>query len=72
MKKEWKLAEIQIDAPDEAIRAQVQTRIDQIAKPLDSLGKFETYLAQIGAVTGTADIDIRKKAVLVIAFNLQS
>ncbi|MBR1855322.1 MAG: nicotinate-nucleotide--dimethylbenzimidazole phosphoribosyltransferase [Lachnospiraceae bacterium] len=60
------LAEIQIDAPDETLRAQVQTRIDQIAKPLDSLGKFETYLAQIGAVTGTVAIDIRKKAVLVM------
>lgn len=57
---------IGIDAPNEEIRAQVQERIDHIAKPLDSLGKFETYLAQIGAITGTVDIDIRKKAVLVM------
>ena len=60
------LWELQIDEPDELIRAQVQTRIDRIAKPLDSLGKFEAYLAQIGAITGKADIDIRKKAVLVM------
>lgn len=64
--EERELLEIQIEAPDETIREQVQTRIDQIAKPLDSLGKFETYLAQIGAITGTVDIDIRKKAVLVM------
>ncbi len=64
--EERELLEIQIDVPDETIREQVQTRIDQIAKPLDSLGKFETYLAQIGAITGTADMDIRKKAVLVM------
>ena len=55
-----------VEAPNEEIRAQVQERIDHIAKPLDSLGKFETYLAQIGAITGTVDIDIRKKAVLVM------
>ncbi|MBQ8118198.1 MAG: nicotinate-nucleotide--dimethylbenzimidazole phosphoribosyltransferase [Lachnospiraceae bacterium] len=60
------LWELRIDEPDELIRAQVQTRIDRIAKPLDSLGKFEAYLAQIGAITGKADIDIRKKAVLVM------
>jgi len=55
-----------VEAPNEEIRAQVQERIDHIAKPLDSLGKFETYLAQIGAIAGTVDIDIRKKAVLVM------
>lgn len=54
------------DRPDEAIREQVKKRIDGIAKPLDSLGKFEKYIAQIGAITGTCDIDIRRKAVLVL------
>lgn len=38
---------------------------DHIAKPIGSLGKLETLLATIAAASGTADIDIRKKCVLV-------
>ena len=60
------LSKIAIEAPDEKTRAQVQARIDRIAKPLDSLGRFEKYLAQIGAIMGTEDISIAKKAVLVM------
>lgn len=53
-----------IDRPDEEVRKQVKQRIDAIAKPLDSLGRFENYIAQIGAILGTCEIDLRKKAVL--------
>lgn len=54
------------DVPDEGVRERVKARWDGVAKPLDGLGRFETLIAQIGAITGTADIDIRKKAVLVM------
>lgn len=54
------------DVPDEGVREQVKARWDRVAKPLDSLGRFESLIAQIGAITGQADIDIRKKAVLVM------
>lgn len=40
-------------------------RFDQVAKPVGSLGKLEKLFARIASVTGTADIDIRKKAVVV-------
>lgn len=41
------------------------TRWNRIAKPLGSLGKLETLLARIAAVTGDSAIDIKKKCVLV-------
>ena len=40
-------------------------RFDQVAKPIGSLGKFEELLARIAAVTGSADVDIGRKAVVV-------
>lgn len=56
----------QIDPADEACRAQVKRRWDQTAKPLDSLGRFEELTAAIGAAQHTADIDIRKKTLIVM------
>ena len=40
-------------------------RFDNIAKPVGSLGAFEQLLAQIAAITGSPEIDISKKAVVV-------
>jgi nicotinate-nucleotide--dimethylbenzimidazole phosphoribosyltransferase len=40
-------------------------RFDQVAKPVGSLGKLEGLLARIAAVTGSADIEIGRKAVAV-------
>ena len=54
-----------ISPADEAAYAACIARFDQLAKPVGSLGKFETLLAQIAAVYGSADIDIAKKCVLV-------
>ena len=39
---------------------------DYIAKPLDGMGRFETITAQIGAILGTDEIDISKKAVIIM------
>ena len=40
-------------------------RFNKIAKPLGSLGKLETLLAQAAAASGTADVNLKKKCVLV-------
>ncbi|MCM1186707.1 MAG: nicotinate-nucleotide--dimethylbenzimidazole phosphoribosyltransferase [Lachnoclostridium sp.] len=60
------LAGLSVRAPDEEIRKRVQKRWDLVAKPLDGMGKFETLIAQIGAVIGTEKIDISKKAVVIM------
>ncbi|HWR23799.1 MAG TPA: nicotinate-nucleotide--dimethylbenzimidazole phosphoribosyltransferase [Feifaniaceae bacterium] len=54
-----------ISPVDEAACAACIARFDQVAKPVGSLGKLETLLAQISAVYGSAEIDITKKCVLV-------
>lgn len=55
---------IPVDPLNEDIRAQIQENWDRVAKPLDSLGVFEKITAQIGAITGTTNIDIQKRAIL--------
>lgn len=59
------LAQIQITAPDEAVRSLVKKHWDTLAKPLDGMGSFETITAQIGAILGTEQIDLQKKGVLI-------
>ena len=57
---------IHIETPDMKVYHEVKSRWDNAAKPLDSLGRFEDITARIGAITGNADIDIDKKAVIVM------
>ena len=45
---------------------EIRVRWDSIAKPLNSLGRFEDITARIGAVQGSAEIDIRKRAVIIM------
>ena len=45
---------------------EIRSRWDSIAKPLNSLGRFEEITARIGAVQGSADIDISKRAVIIM------
>lgn len=59
------LEQIKIEPPDEQIRRQVQKNWDRVAKPLDSLGRFETLTAQIGAILRTDSPDVSKRAVLI-------
>ncbi len=40
----------------------VQKKWDNIAKPIDGLGKFEKLICKIGAIQGSTDIHINKKA----------
>ncbi len=60
------LEKLSVDAPDETIYQKVLKNWDGIAKPLDGMGKFETITAQIGAILGTDEIDLSKKAVLIL------
>lgn len=60
------LDKIQIDIPDKKIYKKVLNNWDKIAKPLDGLGRFETIIAQIGAIMGTDEINISKKAVVIM------
>lgn len=60
------LGQISLDAPDENIRKKVLANWDSIAKPLDGLGCFETLTARIGAATRSEQIDISRKAVLIM------
>lgn len=60
------LQQLKIEQPEEEIKRQVKKNWDGIAKPLDSLGKFEELTAQIGAIHGTSQLDIGKKGVIVM------
>lgn len=60
------LTQLFIQAPDEEIRKKVLANWDSIAKPMDGMGRFETLIAQIGAITHTEKIDISKKAVIIM------
>ncbi len=62
--KEW--MDIRIEKPSEAIRQSVKENWDKVAKPLDSMGRFEELTAQIGAILGTDRFCIDKKAVIVM------
>lgn len=60
------LTRFSIQAPSETIRKKVLSNWDAVAKPIDGMGKFEKITAQIGAITGTAQIDISRKAVIIM------
>lgn len=55
-----------ITPPDEAARQTARARWDACAKPLGSLGLLETAMEDIAALTGSADINLDEKAVLVL------
>ncbi len=58
------LDRIKVELPSTEIYAQIKKNWDQVAKPLDGLGEFEGLLARIGAIGGSTQIDIGKKAVI--------
>ncbi len=61
------LLNLVIARPKEEIRQRVLHNWDEVAKPLDSMGRFESLTAQIGAIKGIAEpIDISKKAVVIM------
>ena len=56
----------QITLPDEAARAQAHKRWSECAKPLGSLGALETAIEDIAALTGSAEVMLSPRAVLVL------
>ena len=50
---------------DKAAMERARKKWDSIAKPLDSLGILEAYIIQIAGITGTAEVDLSRKAVAV-------
>lgn len=66
MMTEEELFRIKIEKPNENIKTQVQKNWDHVAKPIDGLGVFEKITSQIGAICGSADIQIKRKAVIVM------
>lgn len=60
------LKSLSVDMPDQNIYKKVLHNWDTIAKPLDGLGHFETLTARIGAILGTDQIDISKKAIVIM------
>lgn len=55
----------QIIPLDAAAMKECQRRWDSIAKPLGSLGLLEQSIVHIAGITGTADVNLEKKAILV-------
>lgn len=55
----------EITRPDQAAAEQAQAHWDGIAKPLNGLGHFETMITKIAGLTGTHQVSIRKRAVVV-------
>lgn len=60
------LLNLKVEAPNEAIRKKILKNWDSIAKPLDGMGKFEALTAQIGAILGTEQLALDKKAVIIM------
>ena len=55
----------QIVPADQAAYDACIGKFNTIAKPLGSLGKLETLLARTAAASGSAEIDLRQRCVLV-------
>lgn len=60
------LTKLKVKTPDEETYKKVLNNLDHVAKPIDGLGKFEELTAKIGAIQGTENIDISKKAVIIM------
>lgn len=60
------LETIAVSAPEERFAKKVLQNWDSIAKPLGGMGRFENLTARIGAILGTGEIQIEKKAVIVM------
>lgn len=55
-----------IQEPDEQAKALCKKRWDSIAKPLHSLGKLEDAFVKIAGITGSSQITLEKKALVIM------
>ena len=60
------LKKLKITPPDAKMYKKIRLNWDSVAKPLDGMGDFELLTAKIGAVLGDENIDISKKAVIMM------
>ena len=60
------LKKLKITPPDAKMYKKIRSNWDLVAKPLDGMGDFEFLTAKIGAVLGDENIDISKKAVIMM------
>ena len=60
------LKKLKITPPDAKMYKKIRSNWDSVAKPLDGMGDFELLTAKIGAVLGDENIDISKKAVIMM------
>ena len=56
-----------IPGPDSVAAEKAQARWNNIAKPVGSLGRLEDIIIRIAALTGDANVNIDKRAVLVLS-----
>lgn len=55
---------LEIKQPSKEIENKIQLIWDKVAKPINGLGRFERLFSRIGAIQGTTDIDISKRAII--------
>ena len=60
------LKKLKITPPDAKMYKKIRSNWDSVAKPLDGMGDFELLTAKIGAVLGDENVDISKKAVIMM------
>lgn len=62
--KRDELCKLHIKPLYEEAQSKTRERLDAIAKPLDGLGQFEKLIVQIAGITGSADVQIGRRAIL--------
>lgn len=60
-----KLMSLRIDPPDQNALAEIRRRWDQVAKPVDGMGRFEELIADIGAAQHQTNPAIDRRGVLI-------
>ena len=60
------LFQLHICAPDESVRLAARRRWDALAKPIDGLGCFEETVARIAGMTGSTELDLSRKALVIM------
>lgn len=66
MQNEFAEAEMRIAAPDPACLRAARDKWNAVAKPIGSLGEFESMVERIAALVGDVDFSIAKRAVVVM------
>lgn len=60
------LVNLEVDTLNKEIYTKIIRNWDNVAKPIGGMGRFETLTARIGAIQGTDDFAISKKAVVIM------